>query len=273
MCAAREDERARLDDLRSLGAHDQEIASVEAARDGVDVELDALRRDVIREECTHLVEGGALGCAQRRHAATGRQSIVDDLDGAAGRGDARRDGHARGACADDDDIGEPTTRGMRTFDLDGEASEAGDASREGLHHVLHAGHAGEELVVVHAVGEEPVGHAQEIEIARAEAVLRDDRRTFLCGDHAGHDVGGLVDAREAAVARSAHARGPTWAMELGAPRDHHLARGDQGSGDGLAALGQDLLTIERDGDGIAKRAKAMLWNRRRRGHGRHGGGC
>jgi hypothetical protein len=52
-------------------------------------------------------------------------------------------------------------------------------------------------------------------------------------------------------------------MELGAAREHHLARGDKGGGYGLSALRDELLTVERDGDGIAERSEATLGNGRR----------
>ena len=68
--------------------------------------------------------------------------------------------------------------------------------------LLFVWHTGEELVVVEPFRKEPVGHAQEVHLARAERVLRLDAHALLGGDHARHDVGHAVDAhRDAARAR------------------------------------------------------------------------
>ena len=164
---------------------------------------------------------------------------------------ARRNRHPGRAAPDDDDVGLAASR-RRGAGLTsrGQLPEPRHAPRERLHQPLEPGHAREELVVIHPVRKEPVGHAEEVHLARAERVLRLHDGPLGGGDHAGHHVGAVVHPREAPVARRAQARRTARSVELGAPGERELAGGDERDRDRLPSLGLDRLAVELEGDRV-----------------------
>ena len=156
----------------------------------------------------------------------------------------------------------PRSAGSRPL-ARGELSQTGDASGESLQDALQSRDAGEELVMVHPLGEKPVGHAKQIRLPRPDDVLGLDVRPFRAGHAAGHDVRHPVDAGEAPVARRAQAGGPARSVELGAPRQGQMARRDEGHGNGLPPFGDHGLAVEPNRDRMTGRSKALA--------GKHGG--
>ena len=266
--AACEHERAGLEDLGALLARDEEIAAVNSARGGARSEADRSRCDAGVERGADRRKRARVFVRERGHAAARRELIVEHLDGAARPSEPGGHGHSRRPGAHDDDVTRATRSLARRCRLERELAEPGDATREALHDRLDAGHAGEELVVIHPIREEPVRHPQEIGVARTKAVLRDDGHPVLRRHETRHDVRRLVHTREAAVARAAQARRSAGPMELRAPRDRRLPGRDERSRERLAALGNDLLAVEREGDGILDRSSAGGGHGERRRSGR-----
>ena len=86
--------------------------------------------------------------------------------------------------------------------------------------------------MIEALGEEPVGHAEQVGLARAHDVLRIDALAAARRDEAGHHVGYAVDARQAAVAAAAEAARPARPVQLGAAREDGLVAASSAAASG-----------------------------------------
>ena len=104
-----------------------------------------------------------VGRAVERSA--GREAVVDEHDVEPRAGEGRRDGHPRCAGADHGDVRLEPRAALDLLHLAGQAPEAGDLLREGLHRLAERRHARHQMVVIDALREEPVGEAQEVGLA------------------------------------------------------------------------------------------------------------
>src|SRR4051812_13214378 len=93
-----------------------------------------------------------------------------------------------------------------------------------LHHEGRGGDAGQEMMMVEPVWKKPIGHPQEVDLARPEDVLGLHPLASLARDHARHHIGFSIDPREASVAASSQAIWAVWSMQLGAASKGNFVR-------------------------------------------------
>ncbi len=113
--------------------------------------------------------------------------------------------------------------------------------------------AGHHRVVVHPLGEEPVGGGQEVDVGAGEGVLPRAAEIGARRRQAGALVGAAVDPQKAGGAVSVEAEKPARAVVLRRAGQGLDASGVQRDGDRLPREGGDALSLEVDGDREAAR--------------------
>ena len=113
--------------------------------------------------------------------------------------------------------------------------------------------AGHHRVVVHPLGEQPVGRGQQIDVGAGEGVLARAGQLGARRRQAGALVGAAVDPQETGGAVPVEAEEPARAVVLRRARQRLDPGGVQRHGDRLAREGGDGRPFEVDGDGEAAR--------------------
>jgi hypothetical protein len=99
-------------------------------------------------------------------------------------------------------------------------------------------------MMVHSLRKKPIGHPKQINVSRADNVLRLDQHPF-CGRHAtGHHVRHAIDPRQAAVAGRAEASRSSRPVKLRASRQGRMPVGDQRDRRGLASSSNQAPAVE-----------------------------
>ena len=107
--------------------------------------------------------------------------------------------------------------------------------------------------MVHALGEEPVGGREEVDLGAGKGVLALAAQARAHRDVAGAPVGLAVDAQVAGGAVPVEAEGAARAVVLRRAAERADARGVQRHGDGLALEGADGVALEVEGQRRAAR--------------------
>jgi nicotinate-nucleotide adenylyltransferase len=125
---------------------------------------------------------------------------------------------------------------VRRLRLVRQATKPGDSARQQLNQPRHAAHAGEQAVMIESVRKQEISRFQQVDLARAEHVLRLDRFSALQPVTARHHVGYAVDPHQAAITGRAETIRSARAMQLGAARERRSTLCDQAVSERLAEL-------------------------------------
>ncbi len=196
--------------------------------------------------------GRAAGLGEQR--AAGSRLLVIERDARAGRrlGDRARRRQPRRSAADHADVERLVARreaggrgrvghGPRAAHLAHQLQEQGVAGVAAGHHRM----------VVHPLGEQPVGGGQQVDVGAGEGVLACAGEIGARRRQAGALVGAAVDSQQTGGAVSVEAEEPARTVILGRSRQRLDPGGVQRHGDRLAREGGNGRPFEVDGDGEA----------------------
>jgi hypothetical protein len=186
--ARRQNERPRPNDERLVGAGEQGFPFVNAEG----------RRPSMEAKTAHIRDR----LTARTKGTSGFETIVDDEDA---------DTHPLvGDLAGHGESCRPTPHHQHIHLFARRSTRRSHVVRQGSHprqvagDLLHDGgcrrYSGQQMMVIDALGEKPVGHLQKVHSPRTEHVLRTQRFAASAGDQAGHHVRFAVHARHAPVA-------------------------------------------------------------------------
>ncbi len=205
--------------------------------------------------CRRFRSAGGAGRLGQPRAAQVRLLVVKD-HARAGRGFGRgaRRSQAGRPAADDADVdraldGNQPVRRRRVRKRPRPAHLAHQLQEE---RVARA-RAGHHRVVIHPVGEQPVGGCQQIDVGAGERILSLAAQVLARGDPAGALVGAPVDAHQAGGAMPIQAEEPARAMVLGRPGQRVDAGGVQRDRQRLPLERGDGVTLEVEADGAPAR--------------------
>ncbi len=201
----------------------------------------------------------------REQRAAGRRLLVVERDARAGRrlGDrARRRQPGRPAAHDADVERLVARRQPDRRRRVGQRPRAAHLAHELEEQRVAGAAAGHHRVVIHALGEQPVGRGEHVDVGAGEGVLARAAELGARRRQAGALVGAAVDAQEAGRAVAVETEEAARPVVLRRARQRLDPGGVQGDGDRLALEGGDALALEVDGDGEAARGAGKERSRR-----------